>query len=118
MLIFTNRATVMPEFNLSGFGEVREGKPALLRIGCRAWRGLPASSPLCKKSTRGLDYFSDVFSRIRGDCPISRVGNGLPTQWVPMVLMYWVMALPYRVGIGSAWMAGIVLDVLEGQYSV
>ena len=36
-------------------------------------------------------------------------------EWVPMVLMYWVMALPYRVGIGSAWMAGIVLDVLEGS---
>ena len=32
-----------------------------------------------------------------------------------MVLMYWVMALPYRVGIGSAWVAGIVLDVLEGS---
>ena len=25
------------------------------------------------------------------------------------------MALPYRVGIGSAWVAGIVLDVLEGS---
>ena len=36
-------------------------------------------------------------------------------EWVPMVLMYWVMALPYRVGIGSAWVAGIVLDVLEGS---
>ena len=23
-------------------------------------------------------------------------------EWVPLVLMYWVMALPYRVGIGSA----------------
>ena len=36
-------------------------------------------------------------------------------EWVPMVLMYWVMALPYRVGIGSAWVAGVVLDVLEGS---
>lgn len=35
-------------------------------------------------------------------------------EWVPMVLMYWVMALPYRVGIGSAWVAGLVLDILEG----
>jgi rod shape-determining protein MreD len=25
------------------------------------------------------------------------------------------MALPYRVGIGSAWIVGIVLDVLEGS---
>jgi rod shape-determining protein MreD len=36
-------------------------------------------------------------------------------EWVPMVLIYWVMALPYRVGIGSAWVAGLVLDVLEGS---
>lgn len=36
-------------------------------------------------------------------------------EWVPMVLIYWVMALPYRVGIGSAWIAGMVLDVLEGS---
>lgn len=36
-------------------------------------------------------------------------------EWVPMVLIYWVMALPYRVGIGSAWLVGIILDVLEGS---
>lgn len=36
-------------------------------------------------------------------------------EWVPMVLIYWVMALPFRVGIGSAWCAGIVLDILEGS---
>ena len=27
----------------------------------------------------------------------------------------WVMALPYRVGIGSAWCAGLILDILEGS---
>ena len=31
-----------------------------------------------------------------------------------MVVIYWTMALPFRVGIGSAWTAGLVLDVLEG----
>ena len=36
-------------------------------------------------------------------------------EWVPMVLMYWTMALPYRVGIGTAWIAGIILDILEGS---
>ena len=36
-------------------------------------------------------------------------------EWVPMVLIYWVMALPYRVGIGWAWFIGIILDVLEGS---
>ncbi len=36
-------------------------------------------------------------------------------QWVVMVLIYWAMALPYRVGIGSAWAVGIVTDILEGS---
>ncbi len=36
-------------------------------------------------------------------------------EWVPMVMIYWAIALPYRVGIGSAWVAGLVLDVLEGS---
>ena len=32
-------------------------------------------------------------------------------EWVSMVLVYWVMALPYRVGIGSAWFIGLILDI-------
>lgn len=36
-------------------------------------------------------------------------------QWVMLVLIYWVMALPYRIGIGSAWMAGMFTDILEGS---
>lgn len=36
-------------------------------------------------------------------------------EWVPMVLIYWVMALPYRIGIGLAWGIGILLDILEGS---
>ena len=36
-------------------------------------------------------------------------------QWVVVVLIYWVMALPYRVGIGFAWIAGLLMDVLDGS---
>ena len=31
-----------------------------------------------------------------------------------MVLIYWVIALPERVGIGIAWMTGLVQDIVEG----
>lgn len=34
--------------------------------------------------------------------------------WVVMVLMYWCLALPHRVGIGIAWCIGLLLDVLQG----
>ena len=35
-------------------------------------------------------------------------------QGVLMFVFYWTMALPYRVGLGFAWAAGLLLDVLEG----
>jgi len=35
-------------------------------------------------------------------------------EWVALVLLYWIMALPHRVGIGTAWLLGICLDVLKG----
>jgi rod shape-determining protein MreD len=36
-------------------------------------------------------------------------------QWVALVMIYWCMALPYRFGIGYAWLAGLMLDILEGS---
>jgi len=35
--------------------------------------------------------------------------------WVAMVVIYWSLALPQRVGIGTAWVLGILLDVLQGS---
>jgi rod shape-determining protein MreD len=35
-------------------------------------------------------------------------------QWVTLVLLYWSIALPHRIGVGSGFMVGIVLDVLTG----
>ncbi len=34
--------------------------------------------------------------------------------WVAMVLVYWCMALPNKVGIGIAWSLGLLLDVQQG----
>lgn len=34
--------------------------------------------------------------------------------WVLMVLIYWVLALDNRVGVGTAWGMGILLDILGG----
>ncbi len=35
-------------------------------------------------------------------------------SWVAMVLIYWCMALPDRVGIGTGWSLGLLLDVQQG----
>lgn len=39
----------------------------------------------------------------------------LRPQWVVLVLIYWVIALPHRVGIGVAWIVGLIVDVLLGS---
>lgn len=34
--------------------------------------------------------------------------------WVALVLIYWCMAVPQRVGVGVAWIMGLLLDILSG----
>ena len=38
----------------------------------------------------------------------------LRPAWMAMVLLYWVIALPHRIGIGVAWCSGIMLDAVVG----
>ena len=35
-------------------------------------------------------------------------------EWVSLVLVYWCIALPTKVNIGIAWLAGLSIDVLTG----
>jgi len=42
-----------------------------------------------------------------------RVGWFWP-DWVAMVLIYWCLALPYRIGIGTGWLVGLLVDVGRG----
>jgi len=43
-------------------------------------------------------------------------------DWVTLVLIYWAMALPTRIGVTIAWFSGLLLDVsygtLMGQHAV
>jgi len=36
-------------------------------------------------------------------------------EWVALVVIYWVVALPDRIGLFSAWITGFFMDVLEGS---
>lgn len=35
-------------------------------------------------------------------------------EWVTLILIYWVIALPHRIGVGTAWLFGVALDILLG----
>lgn len=39
----------------------------------------------------------------------------LRPDWVAMVLLYWIMALPHRVGMLTAWIAGLLVDSMSGN---
>lgn len=43
-------------------------------------------------------------------------------DWVTLVLIYWTLAYPLRVGVNTAWLTGLLLDVsygtLMGQHAI
>lgn len=40
--------------------------------------------------------------------------QGLRPDWMALVLIYWCIALPERVGVIIGWLAGLMLDVASG----
>jgi rod shape-determining protein MreD len=46
----------------------------------------------------------------------------LRPEWAALVLIYWCMALPNRVGVGVGWTVGLLVDVLRagllGQHAL
>ena len=44
--------------------------------------------------------------------PVGPQWRGYAPDWVTLVLIYWCMAAPQRVGVGAAWLVGLGLDLL------
>ncbi|WP_274521723.1 rod shape-determining protein MreD [Halorhodospira halochloris] len=40
--------------------------------------------------------------------------SGLRPEWTALVLLYWSLAVPERVGVGCGWLAGLFQDALLG----
>jgi rod shape-determining protein MreD len=71
---------------------------------------------------RGRGYWVILFSfSVAMVLSLVTIPNALPWEfgflrpdWVLLVLVYWVIALPHRVGALTAWVLGLVMDVLLG----
>jgi rod shape-determining protein MreD len=62
----------------------------------------------------GVIVFSFIIALMLTAMPLPEWAINWRPAWVAMVLIYWCMALPHRVGIGVGWSLGILLDVLQG----
>ena len=59
-------------------------------------------------------FFTFVAAMILLMVPLPEWARLLRPEWVVMVLIYWCMALPERVGVGLGWFAGLMVDVAQG----
>jgi len=46
--------------------------------------------------------------------PLPEWAQEFRPDWVTLVLIYWVMAVPERFGVVFAWILGLLLDVTQG----
>ena len=46
--------------------------------------------------------------------PLPDIAQPYRPQWTALVIIYWCMAIPERVGVGISFITGILLDVLTG----
>lgn len=60
-------------------------------------------------------YLSFLVALMLSALPLPESLQWWRPEWVVLVLLYWIVALPMRVGLGTAWVLGIVLDLLEGS---
>ena len=47
--------------------------------------------------------------------PLPEGAEPFRPDWVTMVVLYWAIALPPRFGLTVPWIAGLLLDVAQGQ---
>lgn len=54
--------------------------------------------------------------------PLPQILQTARPEFITIVLIYWCIALPSRVGVGTGWLAGLVVDVstdaLFGQHAL
>ncbi len=62
----------------------------------------------------GVIVVSFIIALMLTVVPLPDTAALLRPEWVALVLIYWCLAVPTRVGVGVGWMSGLVLDVARG----
>lgn len=72
---------------------------------------IPLDQP---KQGNRLIVFSFVIAIMLTALPLPDWAVNWRPSWVALVLIYWCMAVPDRIGVSVAWCMGLILDVQQG----
>lgn len=76
------------------------------------------------RNARGgnIIFMSFVFALILSIIPLPAFLQTIRPEFIAIVLIYWCIALPNRIGVGTGWIVGLVFDVatdaLLGQHAL
>ena len=62
----------------------------------------------------GVIIFTFIVALLLTVIPLPDSVRYLRPDWVGLVLIYWCMALPDRVGVTTGWFVGLMVDLLTG----
>lgn len=72
-------------------------------------------SALAKRHGGSIIFLSLTVALLLTTLPLPEQLRVMRPDWVLLVLIYWAMALPHRVGVGIGWLMGLINDVLTGM---
>lgn len=64
--------------------------------------------------TRGAVFVSMLVALVLSGLPMPELWRASQPLWPVMVLLYWVLAMPDRIGYGVAVLLGLFMDVQQG----
>lgn len=64
---------------------------------------------------KGSIYLTILLALLLAIVPLPAILDPYRPDWLVLVVLYWVIALPHRVNVGTAWIAGLSLDILLGS---
>ena len=64
---------------------------------------------------KGSIYLTILLALLLAIVPLPAIIDPYRPDWLTLVIVYWVIALPHRVNVGTAWIAGLSLDILLGS---
>lgn len=63
-----------------------------------------------------LVYLTLLLALMLSAFPLPAVMQWAWPEWVPLVCIYWVLALPHRFNLGLAFIIGLLLDLLQYNF--